>query len=62
MPLLRCRVCGRQFDSEQSPAMPFCSQRCRRVDLHRWLNEKYGVPIEPEDEPDEGTGDPPASY
>jgi endogenous inhibitor of DNA gyrase (YacG/DUF329 family) len=24
--------------------MPFCSQRCRQIDLGRWLNEEQRVP------------------
>ena len=36
--------------------MPFCSQRCRSVDLGRWLEEKYGLPVEAEEE-----GEPPES-
>jgi endogenous inhibitor of DNA gyrase (YacG/DUF329 family) len=37
--------------------MPFCSERCRRVDLGRWLEERYGLRCEPEeeDEPPEST-------
>jgi len=30
--------------------MPFCSQRCRLIDLYRWLDEKYLFPGEPADE------------
>jgi endogenous inhibitor of DNA gyrase (YacG/DUF329 family) len=34
--------------------MPFCSLRCKQIDLGRWLDECYSVPHEPEeDEPDE---------
>jgi len=33
--------------------MPFCSQRCRGIDLARWLDEKYGLPYESDDEPEE---------
>ena len=29
---------------------PFCSERCRMVDLGRWLGEQYSVPHEPTDE------------
>lgn len=32
--------------------MPFCSLRCRQIDLGRWLDEKYGLPYESEDEPE----------
>ena len=27
--------------------MPFCSERCRLIDLGRWLDEEIGVPVEP---------------
>ena len=49
MVLLRCSICQREFRPEESPAMPFCSERCRLVDLGRWLDEGYGMPIDPED-------------
>lgn len=41
-----CPTCGRAFDAEKSPAMPFCSVRCREVDLGRWLDEKNTVPCD----------------
>jgi endogenous inhibitor of DNA gyrase (YacG/DUF329 family) len=47
---LRCPNCGRDFESEQSTAVPFCGERCRLIDLGRWLNEEQGLPVEPEDE------------
>ena len=48
---MRCPVCQRQFSAADSPAVPFCSDRCRTIDLARWLDEKYPVPVEePEDE------------
>jgi endogenous inhibitor of DNA gyrase (YacG/DUF329 family) len=28
--------------------MPFCSPRCKQVDLGRWLDERYSLPIERE--------------
>jgi len=53
MALVRCPTCDRYFASQQSPAMPFCSERCRLVDLRRWLNEEYGVPRVPNEDDDE---------
>lgn len=50
MPSAKCPVCERAFDVNHSQAMPFCSERCRQVDLGRWLNEDYGVPVERSDE------------
>jgi len=32
--------------------MPFCSNRCRLVDLNRWLEEKHGLPYYSEDRPE----------
>jgi endogenous inhibitor of DNA gyrase (YacG/DUF329 family) len=29
---------------------PFCSQRCADVDLGRWFNERYAVPVEDDEE------------
>jgi hypothetical protein len=52
---VHCPICQRQFEPEDSPAMPFCSERCRLIDLGRWLDEDYGLGIEREggDEPAE---------
>ena len=45
-----CPYCKREFDTEFSPAMPFCSVRCRLADLDGWLNEEYTVPTDVEKE------------
>lgn len=37
----RCPVCGRPRDLR---FRPFCSKRCRDVDLSRWFNQVYRVP------------------
>jgi len=29
--------------------MPFCSDRCRRIDLNRWLKEEISVPVNEEE-------------
>ena len=55
MPLIRCPVCRKRFDSEQSNSLPFCSPRCRQIDLGRWLGEEYSVPVDVKD--DEGEPD-----
>ena len=34
-------------------AMPFCSDRCRQIDLGSWLEERYGIPVETDDGSDE---------
>ncbi len=46
-----CRSCGKPVDSSD-PNYPFCSDRCRLVDLGAWFNESYRV-SRPVDEVDE---------
>jgi endogenous inhibitor of DNA gyrase (YacG/DUF329 family) len=43
----------------QSVALPFCGERCRTLDLGRWLNEGYSLPHAPDPEADEQPEDPP---
>ena len=33
-----------------SPHTPFCSRRCARIDLGKWLNEAYVIPLYQDDE------------
>ena len=35
-------VCNKEFD--QSDYYPFCSMRCKNVDLNRWFSEVYVIP------------------
>lgn len=46
-----CPICSREVDAK-SPALPFCSERCRLVDLGKWFTGSYSIsrPLEPEDE------------
>jgi hypothetical protein len=47
-----CPVCKKTFLPELSDAMPFCSLRCKQIDAHRWLDEKYALPGNLEGEPE----------
>jgi len=47
---LQCPTCGKPFNLQHSAAMPFCSERCRLIDLGRWLNEQQGLPVDEEEE------------
>jgi uncharacterized protein len=50
---MRCPVCNREFEKADSQALPFCSERCRTIDLGRWLGETYSLPVVPEPDVDE---------
>jgi uncharacterized protein len=58
--MIRCPICEKRFEPATSTAMPFCSDRCRQIDLGRWLREVYSVPIERdlEEEADGGAAAP----
>jgi hypothetical protein len=43
-------------DFSEWPNFPFCSERCRTIDLGRWLGETYRLNARPE-EADEGSGE-----
>jgi endogenous inhibitor of DNA gyrase (YacG/DUF329 family) len=42
----KCPKCGKVIDETMEAAGPFCSKRCREVDLYGWLAEQYPVPVE----------------
>jgi endogenous inhibitor of DNA gyrase (YacG/DUF329 family) len=44
---VRCPQCKRDsIFSEENPFRPFCSKRCRLIDLGQWASEGYKVPVE----------------
>ncbi|MFN4011828.1 MAG: DNA gyrase inhibitor YacG [Pannonibacter sp.] len=46
-----CPVCAKM----STPAdHPFCSDRCAKVDLNRWLSGGYGIPVVEFDDLSEG--------
>jgi uncharacterized protein len=41
--ITRCPICRKEV-SFDDPEMPFCSARCRIIDLGNWASEKYSIP------------------
>jgi endogenous inhibitor of DNA gyrase (YacG/DUF329 family) len=37
----KCPICGREVVGADEPPFPFCSERCKAVDLHNWLSGEY---------------------
>jgi len=56
----RCPSCqGEAPPSEENDAFPFCSARCRLIDLGRWLSGAYAVPGKGEErDPPSEPGEP----
>ena len=54
---VRCPACaGTSLYSPSNPYRPFCSARCKGVDLGAWASEEFKLPDETP--PDEPFGDP----
>lgn len=51
---LRCPTCEIHVMPNAAPEwLPFCSERCKLVDLGRWLNEEHALPCESLNEDEE---------
>ena len=51
---VNCPTCSKKVEwSEASPFRPFCSERCKQIDLGAWANEQYAIPGAPEIDPEE---------
>ncbi len=55
----KCPICKTETDSEVYADFPFCSERCRDLDLGNWATEKYVVsePVFDEEDLAEGKRD-----
>ena len=43
---LNCPRCGKLTTWEDNDYRPFCSERCRLIDLGAWSQESYRIPVE----------------
>jgi uncharacterized protein len=56
--LVDCPTCGKKVEwSALSKYRPFCSLRCKQIDLGAWAEEKYVIPTinPPTDAEDDGS-------
>ena len=56
---MKCPICKKDVTVE-SQYFPFCSERCKIIDLGNWASEKYiiSTPIQPSDSEEEDNGRP----
>ena len=46
--IVKCPTCQKEVEwIETSTYRPFCSERCRLIDLGEWASEKHAIPDEP---------------
>jgi uncharacterized protein len=41
---VNCPTCQRELAWDIAPFRPFCSERCRLLDLGAWLSERHAIP------------------
>jgi len=54
---MKCPICKKEV-AEENQFFPFCSERCKVIDLGNWASEKYiiSTPIQPSDSEEEDNG------
>jgi endogenous inhibitor of DNA gyrase (YacG/DUF329 family) len=49
---VKCPICKKVDVAAGAPEFPFCSERCRTIDLGNWASEKYTIPTPPDEDED----------
>lgn len=63
-PAMKCPTCKKKVDDatagKPGGTFPFCSERCKLIDLGRWLDGAYQIPVDTNDDEaqDEAAVDP----
>jgi len=47
---ITCPSCKKKTTWEENPWRPFCSERCKLIDLGKWASGEYRIPEEKTDE------------
>jgi uncharacterized protein len=51
--VVRCPTCERSVEwNESAPWRPFCSERCKLIDLGAWASERHSIPGDTQDAED----------
>jgi uncharacterized protein len=57
LPLRAPRPCAECMRASAREFYPFCSRRCKEVDLNRWLSGSYAIPGKPAEDDQEAPGE-----
>ncbi len=49
---IRCPICKQTTTWEENPYRPFCSERCKMIDLGKWAMEDYRISTPMEEDED----------
>jgi uncharacterized protein len=55
--MAKCPICDATVQPRaENPSFPFCTTRCKTIDLGKWVNEEYRIPMQGEEIEDEDDG------
>jgi hypothetical protein len=54
---IKCPICRQKKEWEDNPYRPFCSKRCKLIDLGAWASEEYKIENRLDDESEEGASE-----
>lgn len=54
---MRCPICHHETRREGNPYRPFCSERCKLIDLDNWLSDRYRISAPAESPESTGRGE-----
>ena len=52
-----CPISKRATTWEENPSKPFCSERCKLIDLGKWVSEEYKIAGEKTEEEQKAKSD-----
>jgi len=55
----QCPICKKPVVFENNPFRPFCSERCKLIDLGKWVGGEYYIPGQEKKESDNNNGSEP---
>jgi uncharacterized protein len=56
--IIQCPRCGKTTATEKNRYRPFCSERCKLIDLDNWMAGTYRIPVATADEDEDGDSPP----
>ncbi len=52
---IKCPTCRKKTEWKGNPYKPFCSERCKLIDLGKWASEEYRIEGKLEDESEQSS-------
>jgi len=53
--IVKCPRCGKDAEFSGNQFRPFCSERCKQIDLGNWISGNYKIPEKSKDESEDET-------